>query len=171
MLCKPLEHAFDDARIIFTYDDLTTTFTLVLLDETWRGIKLFDKAQELASKGQKQASTWRGDLQTAFGDLTYGSCHGRRLMFMNDNRPFKRCLSFHAQQAVRRARREKYLPEGWDDKGYNIDYLSEAAQTAIRTSQWVHATVDCDQLANSQALSLASGCTSDVGVDAGGLVG
>lgn len=48
-----------------------------------------------------------------------------KLTFANELRPFKRCLSFQAMQAVARARAEGWLPEGWDAAGHVVDYMTE----------------------------------------------
>lgn len=138
VLCKPLEHAFDDSRIIFVRDATdASVFRLVVIDEAWRNVKLFDKAQKLlAIRGGRQ------DLQAALGDTTYGECEGMSLVFINDKRPFKRCLSFQAMRAVARAREEEYLPEDWDDKHYIIDYLSEGMSTPAIVKWLEDAAID-----------------------------
>lgn len=92
-LYKPVEWAFDRAKLCIELKDGNMTFRL--LDPGLKDIKLTDMASELRVKGKREG-TPRGaevSLQTTFGDLD-----GRKPYFPAESKiwPSKRLLCLHA---------------------------------------------------------------------------
>ena len=74
-----------------------------------------------------------GVMNTKFKELK-----GRQLVFSNDMRPFKRCLSFHALQAFARAEEEGWLPAGFDKTALSLDYMTNGGKTWYKNvHQWL----------------------------------
>lgn len=73
-----------------------------------------------------------GVMNTKFKELK-----GSPLVFSNDMRPFKRCLSFHALQAFARAEEEGWLPAGFDRDALSLDYMTDDSKTWYKNvHQW-----------------------------------
>ena len=71
-------------------------------------------------------------------DTTFKELNGKSLVFSNDIRPFKRCLSFHALQAFARAKEEGWLPDDFKlDKDVSLDYMTDDGKTWYKNvHQW-----------------------------------
>jgi len=94
LLYKPVESAFDRARICIEVDGGDMTFRL--LDHTLYNVRLVDEAIRLRGNRNQQLSQNEQNLQLTFGDLD-----GQPVRFpLNSTfRPSKRLLAFHAVAA------------------------------------------------------------------------
>jgi hypothetical protein len=108
LLYKPVEEAFDRARLCIEVKGQTMRFRL--LDEVLRTTKLTDRAVILrkAAKLEIPLTPAEMALKTTFGDLD-----GRELFFPQgcSHRPSKRLLALHGRAALLFARANYEVPE------------------------------------------------------------
>jgi hypothetical protein len=108
LLYKPVEDAFDRARLCIDADGQTMRFCL--LDETLRTTKLADRAATLRKLAKLEIPTTPAEiaLEETFGDLD-----GREVFFPQacSNRPSKRLLALHRRAALLFAHATYEVPE------------------------------------------------------------
>jgi hypothetical protein len=134
LLYKPVEWAFDRAKICVEVSDAGMTW--YLLDQELREVKLVDKARSLRGGAPTHSSDSlkkEEDLHTTFGML-----HGKPLVFPDgvEARPSKRLLALHATSALLRARPLNHEPIPdlkFDTSG---DETTFKAVTALRIADW-----------------------------------
>jgi len=124
------ENAFDAGRIV-VYED-AGTLKFHVLDP---GLKKFKIVEYM---GQRKAES-----HTGLGDIRFGDLEGAAVHFKNDNRPFRRCLCFHAQVSRRVAIESGWEgAEAWDlTSYYSLDdthlavaqFLSQMTSTSMNT--------------------------------------
>ena len=95
LLCRPVEWAFNRAKVCIEVDD-AGMMLFRLLDHDLSDVKLFDEACELRRESGEQPTGNEEDLQMTFGDLD-----GREVLFPtgSKNRPSPRLLGIHAVAA------------------------------------------------------------------------
>ncbi|GIL68738.1 hypothetical protein Vafri_21977 [Volvox africanus] len=133
LLCKGLQHALDDSRICFAYDNHEgeQKFILELLDRNLQNTTVWEYMQENNLTKYKLEQFGEGERKVALLS-TFGQLKGKSLTFSNGKHPFKRCLAFHAKQAVRRAHEEGWLPDNWEPMA-SLTYASEEAKERLGT--------------------------------------
>jgi hypothetical protein len=108
LLYKPVEDAFDTARLCIDTGGQTMRFRL--LDETLRTTKLADRAVTLRKAAKRETPQTPAEmaLEDTFGDLD-----GRELFFPQEcsNRPSKRLLALHGRAALIFAKAAYEVPE------------------------------------------------------------
>ncbi|GIL62191.1 hypothetical protein Vafri_16454 [Volvox africanus] len=132
LLCKGLEHAFDDSRICFMYvsHEGKHEFILELLDLNLQNTTLWDYMKLNNLREDELEQLGEGEQKAALFS-TFGQLKGKSLIFTNGRYPFKRCLAFQAKQAIRRARDEGWLPDNWEPVA-PITYGSEEAKERLK---------------------------------------
>ena len=132
LLFKPIEVAFDSGRLVFIYNKSSKSITCKILDPRLKKKKLYDSAKDLFSQFTEQMAL---DL---FGgtDTTFSSLDGKQLTFLNDNRPWIRCITVHALIARDNAMSFNWIREGDldildQDDVWSDDYLDEEKRRII----------------------------------------
>ena len=83
-----IEHAFDTGRLTIYEDDGHLRFHI--LDGGLAKIAI--AADLMGTEGGQE--NWSHCL---YGDKTFGELEGQKVLFLNDARPFRRCLCLHAR--------------------------------------------------------------------------
>ena len=104
ILLKIFEESFDAGRFILLFDKQTRVIRCKIIDNELKRKKLDQAMKDLFPNYQSGDVDFRG--KTCFGDFD-----GEELYFYNMERPYMRCLSFHALVA-----REHALDYGWIDE-------------------------------------------------------
>lgn len=110
LVVKPIEEAFDDSRLCFSFDVTRNSFILHVLDASYLTRKLSDHPQLTRS------------TKKILGNRTFGDLEGLPLQFPNSKRPFKRVLQFQARQAIALATGRGTLPETFSAEQWDFDY-------------------------------------------------
>ena len=79
-----------------------------VLDPDLLDVKLVDKASQLL-KGK-----WPGTNNAILSGLTFRSVDKQPITFINEHRPLRRVLYFHARQARKMAIEEHWVKPDWD---------------------------------------------------------
>ncbi|GIM08234.1 hypothetical protein Vretimale_12316 [Volvox reticuliferus] len=142
LLCKGLEHAFDDSRICFlceSNDEGVPKFILELLDLSLENTTLWEYMKGYKLTKYKPHQFQEDDEPNVALLRTFGQLKGKALTFTNRKYPYKRCLAFQARQAVRRAREEGWLPDNWQPAAA-LTCASEEARERLDT--WLNMAVE-----------------------------
>ncbi len=81
--------------------------------------------------GLKFFRAWTPEQLDPVLGRTFGSFEGQPLTFTSPNQPMKRCLSFHAIQAVRRAKNSGWLSTNWQADQHQLEYMSEGGYREV----------------------------------------
>ena len=78
--------------------------------------QIFTEFERYATRPYRQSNAYQTDfneVKETLGNMTFGQLHNRDLTFpAGVAQPYKRCLAFHAHQAVRRAVQENFMDNG-----------------------------------------------------------
>ena len=142
LLCQPLKQAFDQFLVSVLYDCRQDTYRLKVFDPTLRDQRLFDQLDEhqraVLLRGQPAPADWatmerpsfapgtQFDLHTTFGDVD-----GRPVSFTSPQRPYKRCLNWHAAVV-----RIKAIDQAWlRPDEFELEAFSAEGRTMAKEMQ------------------------------------
>jgi hypothetical protein len=143
ILLKIFEEAFDAGRFVLLADKQTGLIRCKIIDNELKSKKLDEAMKDVLPNYRIGDVDFKG--KTCFGDFD-----GQQLHFLNTERPYTRCLSFHALVA-----REQAIDFGWidenelkeldDDDMWSDGFLDEKSRKLIE--EW---RVDvCSQLSTN----------------------
>lgn len=116
--CSPVEKAWTNNKICFSWSVLENTYILLLLDDALQNTALAVYDDPSAIKAYIKGAE-------ALGDLTFGQLHNKRMTFLNNFRPYKRSFLLMSCLKKQWAAEEGCKPLFSSET--NFDYWSEGS--------------------------------------------